>query len=135
MSANDNPHFKYVDRAAYELPHLLRELPPSRLAREPMSEDQRQIAAAAQSHAENVSRTLLCGIESLGKVLTIASLNEEYDVRARHLVNLGELITHLAVEAQFVQELGWEIGGALAADDISSANFTRVKSSQNGESK
>ena len=97
-----NPHYKNSDRPAYELPYLLGDLSRGSFAG-PLSEDQVFLADAAQSHAYNANEALMRGIESLGHLLFIAS-GSEGGLSSRHLGNLGELIQHLAVDAQHLQD-------------------------------
>ncbi|GGX76826.1 hypothetical protein GJV26_16995 [Massilia dura] len=113
MSSKHNPHFARADRAAYELGHLLRKLPENLLAAEHLALDQRLIVQAARNHADNASTTLLRGIEALGSVLLAAGTDAQSGIEPRILMGLGELIAHLAVEAQFVRELSENLGNAI----------------------
>ena len=95
MAAN-NPLFKNIERAAYELPGLFQILgEPS--ASVPLTEAQRHAAAAIQSHAGNAQEVILDGIETIGHLMS--SFTDDYDLDRHHICNLGMLIKHLAVEA------------------------------------
>lgn len=97
----DNPEFKLISRAAYELPRLLVRL--GDVDRSiPLSYEQRNIAKAAEAHAYNSNERLMCCIESLGRLLRTASMSEG-GVENYDLGNIGDLLTHLAVEAQHLQ--------------------------------
>jgi hypothetical protein len=114
----ENPHFARIPRAAYEIGHLLKKLPTNFSAYEPLDPDTRLMAEAAKQHASNANDTLMHGIEALGSVVSIAGGNQDGEISQTSLMRLGELIAHLSVEAQFMQELDWSIGDVLAADDL-----------------
>lgn len=115
--ANDNPHFAHIPRAPYEIGCLLKKLPVGFSAYEPLTPDSRLIAEAAQQHAGNANDRLMRGLEALGEVVSTAGGNENREVSQTSLMWLGELIAHLSVEAQFMQELDWSIRDVLEADD------------------
>lgn len=117
MSANDNPNFRFVDRAPYEIHRLFRQLPADFSQFAPVSPEHRLIAEATHRHAANASETIACGLEALGHVLTIAALNQESNVEARHMVRIGELVSHLAVQLQVLNEVEFTITDALTADE------------------
>lgn len=97
----ENPEFKHVSRPAYEIPRLLGRLGDVDRAA-PLSHEQRNIAKAAEAHAYNSNERLMCCIESLGRLLRTASMSEG-GVENYDLGNIGDLLTHLAVEAQHLQ--------------------------------
>lgn len=101
MSPN-GPEFKNAEQAAYELPWLLRRLGQDSAAA--LSPEQRLIAQAAQGHAYNASDDVLSGIEAIGSLLFIAGNNDQWPLNSTQLCNIGVLIKHLAVEAQFLKE-------------------------------
>lgn len=105
MSAAGNPYLGNVDRAPYELRHLLRHLSPHLPAPAMMDSEERKIAEAVQQHAENTSTTLLHGMEALGKLMSAAGCDRSGEIDQRTLMGLGELVAYLAVEAQLMQEL------------------------------
>ncbi len=120
-SPADNPHFKFIDRAPYELGYLLRKLPVDFSISRPLTPDDRLIAEAARSQAMNANDTLLHGLEALGQVMFVAGANEQNEVDAGHMASLGCLIGHIAVEIQFMQETEWSIRETLAAHDENDA--------------
>ncbi|MGV3655247.1 MAG: hypothetical protein ACO1N5_13640 [Noviherbaspirillum sp.] len=61
------------------------------------------------------------GLEALGQFIFVAGTNEHNDTDERSLANLGCLIKHIAVEAQFLRETGWSIREALGLHDESTA--------------
>ena len=118
MSLAENPHFGNVERAPYQLGQLLAQLPPEFSHSGPITPDSRQIAEAAIQHAENAASTVMDGLEALGHFIFVASTNEENHVDGQATANLGYLIKHLAVELQFLHEIGAEIRANLAARDV-----------------
>lgn len=133
-TATDNPHFARLERAPYEIGRLLRKLPTDFSAYVPMTPDSRLIAEAAQQHANNANDALMRGLEALGNVLSIAGANQDGDAQSS-LMGLGELIAHLSVEAQFMQELDWSIRDALEADNERAAQIKPLQSVQKGGAK
>ena len=108
--ASKNPHFNNSERPAYELPYIIANLG-SVTGSTKLSADQVQMIEAAQSHAINASDTILTGIESIGQLLYIAGGSD--DVETQHFRNLGQLIKHLAVEAQHLQQVDADMGSLL----------------------
>ena len=106
MSAaiENNPHFKFSERPAYEFGSLLRKIPANFNSSFEPSDDEVQIVDAAIRHAENASNVLLSGLEAIGNVIAGAARSDEYVIESANLADLGSLIQHLAVEAQFLQE-------------------------------
>lgn len=136
MSVIDrNPHFDRIERAPYEIGHLLKKLPVDFSARRSLSPDGRLIAEAMQTHASNANNTLMHGLEALGNVLSLAGANQDGEASQSSLMGLGELIAHLSVEAQFMQELDWSIREALEADDARAAQIKPMQSVPKGGSK
>jgi hypothetical protein len=114
MSApTENPHFRHCERAPYELGHLLMKLQPASFSAEraeaALAEHPRLAVEAAMCHASNANETLMHGIEALGHILYVAAENEDCGLDMRAVRNLGPLLSHIAVEAQFLQELGWSL--------------------------
>ncbi len=99
-----NPYFHNPERAPYELGHLLLQLPENFSPFIPQPENILLKASAAVSHAYSANHVLMHGLESLGKMLMVVGANEEWAIDNEALVNLGLLIQHVAVEAQFMQE-------------------------------
>lgn len=117
MNITENPHFRNVERAPYELGHLLKQLSPAFSERGEATPGDRLIAEAAMRHAENASHTVICGLEALGQVIFVAGANEENRIDGQTLASLGYLIKHLAVEAQFLHETEWTIHEELVTRD------------------
>lgn len=101
-SPASNPHFGHIDRAPYEFGYLLQRIPAYFPDSTPMEPDVLLRASAAADHAYNANYTLMSGLEALGKMMFVASSNERLD--ATTVSDLGCLIQHIAVEAQFLQE-------------------------------
>jgi hypothetical protein len=101
MSAN-NPLFKQIDRAACEIPNLLKKLGEVDY-RKPISQEQAHMVDAIATHAYNAQDMLIDGIGSLGRLMNVAGLNDQYTVHGEDLANLGALLAHLAVEVEFLR--------------------------------
>lgn len=99
-----NPHFKNAERAAYELGHLLMELPPDIGMDSAADMAHMKMAAAAEEHASEASRSVLNGLEAVGKLMEMAGANDDEKISSHTLLCLGELVRHLAVEGQFLRE-------------------------------
>lgn len=108
-----NPHFNRIDRAPYEFGELIRQLPYCLSALPNSSTETRQMADAAARHADNANATLMDGLEALGKLLQIAGSNKDGQVDGQDLASIGGLITHIAVEAQFLQQTKSDLRFAL----------------------
>jgi len=100
--SSSNSYFKDIDRAPYELGCLLQQLPADFSSIMPIPSEVLLKVTAAANHAQNAHDTLMSGLEALGKTLFVAASNEQLD--ALTVSDLGCLIQHLAVEAQFLQE-------------------------------
>ena len=116
-----NPAFKNVDRAAYELPWAMKNLPDGRMQLANLKPDELLVARAAQLHAFNALSTVLTGIEAIGHLIFSASTNDGGEVEPHHLAGLGSLIAHLGVEAQYLSETESELRVAINAADMASA--------------
>lgn len=113
MADNDsiitkNPHFERVNRAPYELGNLLIRMPKDFSAYTLATPETCLMAEAAAQHAENANDCLMSGVEALGGILTTAGLSNANEVNKGDIVGIGELIQHMAVEAQFMQEMAGE---------------------------
>lgn len=102
-----------VDRAPYQITHLLRRLPESFSVHQPFAQADRAVAEVVAQHASNANDTLMHGLAALGHVMMLAGLNKDFEVEGRHVARLGDLITHMAVEAEAMQELGCMLREAL----------------------
>ena len=114
-SLKSNPHFQYASRAAYELPHLLKNLPHTWHAQEALTDNEKQFADAAQSHASNATDLILRGLEALGDLMVDAATSENAVLTASTIAGLGELVTHLAVEVQYLRETEYRMTGLIDA--------------------
>lgn len=106
-SIAENPHFNDISRAPYELGRLLQKLPEdfSCHSKQTYSPDMQLIAKAAALHARNANETLMNGLHALGQVIVIAANNTDFsEIDSDNLMSLGSLISHLSVEARFLQE-------------------------------
>ena len=101
-SPASNPHFGNIDRAPYEFGYLLRRLPADFFPGIPLEPEVLLRASAAADHAYNANCTLMIGLEALGKLMFVASSNQQLD--ADTVSDIGCLIQHIAIEAQFLQE-------------------------------
>ncbi|MDQ1831947.1 hypothetical protein [Massilia scottii] len=107
MSAT-NPHFMRIERAPYELGCLLRRLP--RYLSDPaLTDEQRDLASAAGDHANNYSTSLLAGLESLGRIIWSAALNDEEQVDRRDFADVGQMVATLATQLQYLDYLRGEV--------------------------
>ena len=113
----ENPHFARIERAPFEIGRLLQQMPEVFSAFSPIDPEDRLLGEAVAQHADNANQTLLNGIEAIGHVLQVAGNNKEWIVDADQISRLGGLIVHLAVEAQFLQELEGNFRYAIDADD------------------
>ena len=113
----ENPHFARIDRAPFEIGRLLQQMPQVFSAFLPIDPDDRLLGEAVAQHADNANQTLLNGIEAIGHILQIAGANKDWTVDTDQVSRLGGLIVHLAVEAQFLQEIESNFRYAIDADD------------------
>ena len=98
-----NPLVQNVGRAAYEMPDLLRRLgDPDGIA--PLTEEQRQIADAIETHAYNATAAILNGLEAIGNVMSAAARSED-GIEQRTVSDLADLVKHLAVEMQHLHDV------------------------------
>jgi hypothetical protein len=100
-------HFQHIERAPFELGRLLRARPRYRSDPE-LTDEQRDMAAAAANHANNYSASLLSGLESLGRVLWSAALNEEQQIEFKDFAGVSQLVTSLAVQLQYLDDFRGE---------------------------
>jgi hypothetical protein len=113
--ADNNPHFKNLNRAPYELGHLLKKLPANfDIPESALTPDDKLIAEAATQHAENANDTLMRGLDALGHLMFVAGQSDDWAVESRQLADLGCLISHMAIESQFLQEANWSIRDTLS---------------------
>lgn len=98
-----------VGRAAYEMPDLLRRLgDPDGIA--PLTEEQRQIADAVETHAYNATEAILNGLEAIGAVMSAAARSQD-GIDQRNVADLADLVKHLAVEMQHLHDVESNMAG------------------------
>lgn len=117
-----NPHFANINRAPHEFGYLMKILPANFSAVRAMSTDERLQAKAAIDHASNAGGTLMSGMEAIGHLLFSAATNESYPMESTNLAKIGMLITHIAVQAQFLQEQEGDLQASLDYDDQRATN-------------
>lgn len=110
--SDQNIHHTNVERAPYELGRLLRSLPDSLdLPTVEITDEQHKKLIAADCHAAEYSGTLLNGLESLGRVMYSASLNQRQTLETSDVAQVGLLVTELAVQLQFLDEFRSAVAG------------------------
>jgi hypothetical protein len=114
---SNNPHFSHCERAPYELGHLLKKMPANFSGSDSLTADDRLIAEAARSHAINASDTLMQGLEALGQFMFATDANGGYSAGKGQLASLGCLISHIAIEMQFLSEVEYSIRDTLEVHD------------------
>lgn len=97
----DNPHFMHRQRSAYELSELLRGLPKTP---DLTDAETRLKVEAAERHADNYGEILLDGLEALGRVMWSASENTAWPVDQHDMARLGQMISQMAIQIQFISE-------------------------------
>jgi hypothetical protein len=100
MSAN-NPEFKHVDGAPYELPDLIKRLGDVSFST-PLPQERLDMVDAIKTHARNVQELILDGIESVGHLMTLVGCGD-LEVENGHITQLGALLKHLASETNFLR--------------------------------
>jgi len=108
MSTVKNPHFRNVDRAPYELSSLLTDIRKAKSV-----EDIKLMGEAAEQHASNCRDTLLRGLDAIGHIMIRAYGNEEDEIAPGYAMSIGELISHIACELQFHDQVGNVIDSAV----------------------
>jgi hypothetical protein len=109
-----NLYYKNEDRAAYELGHLMQQLPVDFGVAPAVEAKHVQIATAAEQHAHLAGNTILGGIEAIGQLMQLAGANDDEAVSHHALYNLGDLLRHLAVEGQYLREVSDSLAHATA---------------------
>lgn len=111
MTSFKNSHFKNVDRAPYEIGHLLQSLPPDFAHYKEQPAEVHGVAEAIERHAYNAKGTILSGLEAIGSVMFAAGTNENCGVDKQSIADIGLLLRHLAVELQYLIEIEEECVG------------------------
>ena len=102
------PIFQCPERAPYELGRLLRRLP-QHLHGASLNPEQLEQIQAADKHAWNSTLTLLDGLQSLGRVLWAAGVNEDFPVDVGDCARVGMLVTEIAVQLEFLKDFREEV--------------------------
>jgi hypothetical protein len=98
--STDNPYLRNIERANYELSHLL-----INIGKGESADKVRQMTEAADTHAANARNTLFHGLEAVGHLIWVAGANKEQEVDPSHLQGVGDLVSHLARELQLLDEV------------------------------
>lgn len=106
--SQSKPIFQNRERASFEVGSLLRHLPSNLLGTSLNTLQLKQIEAAEQ-HAVNSSVILLDGLQSLGRVLWSAGVNEEFPPEVGDCARVGALITEIALQLEFLNEFREEV--------------------------
>lgn len=114
-----NPYFKSIERAPYELAHLLQDLPAGIKDRK-LNVDQKHMLNAAIDHAANYNNSILSGIEAIGHLMFSAANNEQWPIEQRVLSDLGAFLSAMAVQAQYLQEFSSSADSMLARQGAAS---------------
>lgn len=106
--SQSTPIFQCSERASYELPRLLRGLP-QRLHGAPLNAEQLEQIDAAEKHAWNSSLILLDGLQSLGRVMWSAGVNETSPPGVGDCARVGMLVTEIALQLEFMNDFRAEV--------------------------
>ena len=102
------PAFQNRERASFELGRLLRSLP-AYLHDAPLNIEQLEEIKAADQHAANARGILLDGLQSLGRVLWSAGVNEEFPAEVGDCARVGALVTEIALQIELLNEFREEV--------------------------
>ena len=106
--SQSKPIFQHPERASYELGCLLRRLP-RHLHGADLDAVQLEQIEAADKHAENSTGTLLKGLQSLGRVLWAAAVNEDFPADLSDCAHVGTLVSEIALQIEFLNEFRGEV--------------------------
>jgi hypothetical protein len=98
-STSHNPYLNDPDRPIFAVCRLMRQLPDDITNARKLTPDQAQMAHAVAFYAHEIQRTVVSGLAELGKLM-----HESESTCADSMPNLGRLIKHLSVEAEFMQD-------------------------------
>ncbi len=118
-----NSALKHIDRASYELGSLLRSLP-EHLHGATLSPEQLQQMEAADTHATNCKATLLDGLQSLGRILWAAGVNQAFPADVGDCARIGMLVSEIALQVQFLDDF---------QADVDAHNLQNVQQAANVE--
>ena len=102
------PIFQRLERAPYELGRLLRSLP-RHLHGASLDAEQLEQIDAANKHAQNSTLILLDGLQSLGRVMWAAGVNEDFPAYVGDCARVGMLVTEIALQLEFLTDFREEV--------------------------
>ncbi|MVW64538.1 hypothetical protein GPY61_31960 [Massilia sp. NEAU-DD11] len=108
LGGQSKPIFQHPERAPYELGCLLRRLP-RHLHGASLDAVQLEQIEAADRHAANTTATLLDGLQSLGRVLWSAAVNEDFPAHVGDCARVGTLVTEIALQLEFLNGFREEV--------------------------
>jgi len=114
VGGDANPYYKNIDRAPYELGHLMQELPTDFGIAPAVELKHVHIASAAETHSHVAGNTILSGIEAIGQLMEAAGTSGEESLSSHTLFSLGGLLRHLAVEGQYLRGVGDSLAYSVA---------------------
>lgn len=106
--SQSNSMFQNRERASFEFGRLLRALPEN-LYDASLDSKQMETIEAADLHATNSRVVLLDGLQSLGRVLWSAGVNETFPPDVGDCARVGVLITEIALQIEFLNEFRDEV--------------------------
>jgi hypothetical protein len=112
------PIFQNTERAAFEFGRLLRALP-EHLHGATLNAAQVESVEAADQHAANSRAMLLDGLQSLGRVLWSAGVNERFPPDVGDCARVGSLVTEIALQIEFLNEFRDEVAEHNAQKGVS----------------
>lgn len=106
--SQSQPTFQRPERAPYEFGRLLRGLP-RHLDGASLDADQLEQIEAANKHAWNSTLTLLDGLQSLGRVMWAAGVNEGSPAHVSDCARIGMLVTEIALQLEYLNDFREEV--------------------------
>ena len=106
--SQSQPIFQRPERAPYELGRLLRGLP-RHLNGASFDAEQLEQIEAAKKHAWNSTLTLLDGLQSLGRVMWAAGVNEDFPAHVGDCARVGMLVTEIALQLELLTDFREEV--------------------------
>jgi urease gamma subunit len=103
-----NPYLNDPDRPIFAVCRLMRLLPDDIANARTLTPDQAQMAHAVAFYAHEIQRTVVSGLAEIGKLM-----HESASTCADSMPNIGRLIKHLGVEAEFMQDAAQEYRDAV----------------------
>lgn len=106
--SQSQPIFQRPERAPYEFGRLLRSLP-RHLHGASLDAEQLEQIDAANKHAQNSTLILLDGLQSLGRVMWAAGVNEDFPAHVGDCARVGMLVTEIALQLEFLSDFREEV--------------------------